>query len=39
MKELNKDSVLIVSGGVEVPMPSLGDALVAIAKEILNAIR
>ena len=37
MKEIN--NLESVCGGVEVPMPSLGDALVAIAKEILNAIR
>lgn len=39
MKSIENKDLKSVSGGVEVPMPSLGDALIKIAKEILNAIR
>ncbi len=39
MKELNSKDISNVSGGVEIPTPSLGDALIAIAKEIYYAFR
>ncbi len=39
MKQLNSNEISHVSGGVEIPTPSLGDALIAIAKEIYYAFR
>jgi hypothetical protein len=39
MHILDNENLESVHGGVEVPLPSLGDALVAIALELYNAFK
>lgn len=39
MYEINTEKSEVISGGVEIPLPSLGDALAFIAKGIYDAIR
>lgn len=39
MKELELRDFSSVNGGVEIPLPGLSDALIAIAKELYNALK